>query len=148
MTVEARLAVARDVLARLEPGEAARALRRGAVLVDIRPQADRERDGGVPGALLVERIVLEWRFDPASESRLDIASRDLPVIVMCNEGHASSLAAAALQELGVRRATDVVGGFAAWRDAGLPTVRADGPGMSSLPEQLPGEETERPLAGR
>lgn len=66
--------------------------------------------------------MLEWRFDPTSDARLDIASYDLPVIVVCNEGYTSSLAAAALQDLGVWRATDMIGGFRAWRAAGLPTV--------------------------
>jgi len=130
--IDERLEAAREGLARLQPQEALDAVGRGAVLVDIRPQADRERDGGVPGALLVERIVLEWRFDPLSESRLDIASRDLPVIVLCNEGYSSSLAAAALQDLGVRRATDVIGGFRAWHEAGLPTAPVLGPSMSSV----------------
>ena len=86
---------------------------------------------------MVERNVLEWRFDPASDARLDIADHDLAVIVLCQEGYTSSLAAAALHELGVWRATDVVGGYAAWRDSGVPLrvgpstfVRTpDGPGI-------------------
>ena len=76
-------------------------------MVDIRPAAQRTAEGGLPGALVVERNVLEWRFDPASEARPDIADHDLAVIVLCQEGYTSSLAAAALQELGVWRATDV-----------------------------------------
>ena len=86
----------------------------GAVVVDIRPAAQRAEHGDLPGALVVERNVLEWRFDPTSEAALRIADDDLHVIVLCQEGYTSSLAAAALQDVGVRRATDVVGGYAAW----------------------------------
>jgi rhodanese-related sulfurtransferase len=96
----------------------------GALLVDIRPRSNRELEGELPGALVVERIHLEWRLDPASEARLPQASYDAHVIVVCNEGYSSSLAAAALQDLGVNRATDLVGGFRAWWAAGLPTLTA------------------------
>jgi rhodanese-related sulfurtransferase len=99
------------------------------VLVDIRPAAQRAAEGEIPGALIVERNVLEWRFDPASDARLPQASYDLRVIVVCSEGYTSSLAAAALQDLGVRQATDLDGGFQAWQAAGLPTV-SGGPGGS------------------
>ena len=116
------LASARAGLLRLDPRRAQRAWEAGAVLVDIRPAAQRAEEGEVPGAMLVERNVLEWRFDPASDARLPLASYDLHVIVLCSEGYTSSLAAAALQQLGVRRATDVIGGFQAWRAAGLPTT--------------------------
>ncbi|MDG4831254.1 rhodanese-like domain-containing protein [Solwaraspora sp. WMMD1047] len=116
------LTAARARLRRLDPEGAHLAHRGGAVLVDIRPAAQRAASGAVPGALLVERNVLEWRFDPRSSARLPVADRyDLPVVVFCEEGYTSSLAAAALQDLGHRRATDVVGGFTAWRLAGLPT---------------------------
>ena len=118
------LASARAGLLRLDPRRAQRAWQSGAVLVDIRPAAQRAEEGEVPGAMLVERNVLEWRFDPASDARLPLASYDLHVIVLCSEGYTSSLAAAALQQLGVRRATDVIGGFQAWRAAGLPIVPA------------------------
>jgi rhodanese-related sulfurtransferase len=94
-----------------------------AILVDIRPQAQRAIEGSIPGALLVERNVLEWRFDPTSSSRLPIATNhDIQVIVFSSEGYASSLAAAALQDLGLWRATDLVGGFHAWRVTGLPVA--------------------------
>lgn len=120
-SIDAILAGARARLCRLDPEAAHLAHRLGAVLVDIRPAAQRGATGAVPGALIVERNVLEWRFDPRSGSRLPIADRyDLPVIVFCQEGYTSSLAAAALQDLGLYRATDVVGGFVAWRLAGLP----------------------------
>ena len=82
----------------------------------------------MPGALVVERNVLEWRFDPASDARLPEATGyDLEVIVLCSEGYTSSLAAAALRALGLHRATDVVGGYHAWAAAGLPAVRGTGP---------------------
>src|SRR6187399_1886668 len=93
-----------------------------AVLVDIRPAAQRATEGEIPGALIVERNLLEWRVDPASDARLPIArGYDVQLIVFCSEGYTSSLAAASLQELGLWRATDIVGGFRAWRRAGLPT---------------------------
>lgn len=117
------LAEARTRLRRLGPLETYAALGEpGTVLVDIRPEADRKAEGHVPGALLIERNVLEWRFDPVSSARLDIADYDLRVIVMCNEGYTSSLAAASLEQLGLRRATDLVGGYRAWKAAGLPTL--------------------------
>ena len=94
----------------------------GAVLVDIRSQAQRAGQGVVPGALQVERNVLEWRFDPRSPARLPEASYRLRVIVMCVEGYTSSLAAASLQDLGVAGATDLAGGFRAWQRAGLPVL--------------------------
>ena len=119
-SIEEVLQAARERLHRLTPTEAAEALRNGAVLVDIRPAAQRAEHGEVPGSLTIERNVLEWRFDPAGEARLPLASYDLRVIVLCQEGYTSSLAAASLQELGLHRATDVVGGIKAWGEAGLP----------------------------
>jgi rhodanese-related sulfurtransferase len=89
------------------------------VVVDIRPAAQRAEHGDLPGALVVERNVLEWRFDPTSEAALRIADDDLQVIVLCQEGYTSSLAAAALQDLGLYRATDVIGGYRALVDEGL-----------------------------
>ncbi|GIG09795.1 rhodanese-like domain-containing protein [Catellatospora coxensis] len=117
------LAAARSRLTRLDAPAAAAAQRDGALLVDIRPVAQRAAHGGIPGALIVERNVLEWRFDPRSDARLPQAGRyDLPVVVFCQEGYTSSLAAAALQELGLHRATDLTGGYAAWQAAGLPVT--------------------------
>ncbi|HZE38170.1 MAG TPA: rhodanese-like domain-containing protein [Stackebrandtia sp.] len=120
------LAAARARLRRLTPAAAHGEQRDGAVLVDIRPQAQRAAEGEIPGALIVERNVLEWRFDPRGDARLDIADFGLRVIVFCQEGYTSSLAAASLQDLGLSRATDVDGGLAAWRAAGLPTTRCSG----------------------
>jgi rhodanese-related sulfurtransferase len=121
-SIDAILADARSRLVRVGPREAYDAAARGAVLVDIRPAAQRAGEGEVPGALVVERNVLEWRFDPSSDARVPFAAYDLVVIVLCQEGYTSSLAAVALQDLGIRRATDVAGGFVAWREAGLPTT--------------------------
>jgi rhodanese-related sulfurtransferase len=125
LSIEQVLSAARARLRRLSPDEAYEAVAKGeAILVDIRPASQRAIEGSIAGALVVERNVLEWRFDPASSSRLPVATdHDLPVIVFCSEGYTSSLAAAALQDLGLWRATDVVGGFHAWRAAGLPIVR-------------------------
>ncbi len=122
LSIEQMLKAARARLRRLSPDEAHKAVAKiGAILVDIRPQEQRETEGSIPGALIVERNVLEWRFDPTSNSRLPVATdHDLQVIAFCSEGYASSLAAAALQGLGLWRATDMVGGFHAWRGAGLP----------------------------
>ena len=114
-TIDDVLESARGRLARLTPAQARIHWSAGAVVVDIRPAAQRAAEGELPGALVVERNVLEWRFDPASDAALPIASYDLQVIVLCQEGYTSSLAAAALQDLGVHRATDVIGGWAAWR---------------------------------
>ncbi len=114
-SIEEVLTASRRRLVRLTPAQAQRAWTNGAVVVDIRPAAQRAVEGELAGALLVERNVLEWRFDPASDARLPLAGYDLQVIVLCQEGYTSSLAAAALQELGIHRATDVIGGFAAWR---------------------------------
>jgi len=114
---------ARSGLRRLSPQAARRAQLDCAVLVDIRPAVQRAEWGEIPDALVVERNVLEWRFDPRSDSRLPVADRfDLAVVVVCQEGYTSSLAAAALQEIGLHRATDVEGGFAAWYAAGLPVI--------------------------
>lgn len=122
-TIDEVLAGSRARLTRLDPRAAQRALAAGAVLVDIRPAAQRAVEGEVPGALLVERNVLEWRFDPTSDARLPVAANhDLQVIVLCSEGYTSSLAAASLKDLGLHRATDVVGGFRAWKAAGLPAT--------------------------
>ncbi|MCC9157191.1 sulfurtransferase [Streptomyces parvulus] len=109
---------------RIEPREAYDAVEAGAaLLVDIRYAALRERDGVIPGALLVERNELEWRLDPRGSHRLPEATgHDVQVVVVCNEGYASSLAAESLHRLGLHRATDLVGGFQAWRAAGLPVT--------------------------
>jgi rhodanese-related sulfurtransferase/mannose-6-phosphate isomerase-like protein (cupin superfamily) len=124
LSIEQVLSAARARLRRLSPDEAYEAMAKTeAILVDIRPESQRAVEGSIAGALVVERNVLEWRFDPASSARLPVANdHDLQVIVFCSEGYSSSLAAVALQDLGLGRATDMVGGFHAWRATGLPTV--------------------------
>ena len=134
-TIDEVMAGARAGLDRLTPEAAAEAVRAGAVLVDIRPYGQRLVEGEVPDSLVVERNVLEWRFDPTSSAALPVAHHDLHVVVLCSEGYTSSLAAAALQELGVHRATDVVGGFRAWREAGLPTAPG---GLLDVERMAPG----------
>ena len=122
-SIDDLLASARARLRRFSAQETFVAVERGAVLIDIRPAARRPEYGEIPGALIIERNVLEWRLDPRSDARLGFADRyDLEVIITCQEGYTSSLAAAALQDLGLHRATDLDGGFAAWKAAGLPTT--------------------------
>lgn len=113
----------REGYERVGPDEAAAAAAEGALLVDIRYAALREKDGLIPGALIIERNELEWRLDPQGSHRAPQAvSHDLRVVVICNEGYASSLAVASLRQLGLHRATDLTGGFQAWRAAGLPVT--------------------------
>ncbi|EKM51036.1 uncharacterized protein PHACADRAFT_262980 [Phanerochaete carnosa HHB-10118-sp] len=124
--IEQRLALERARLERITPRAAYEELTEPSspwpvVLVDIRPEAQRRAEGAVGGAMVVERNVLEWRFDPRCSSRLPIADRyDLRVIVFCSEGYTSSLAAASLRDLGLLFATDMIGGYQAWKAAGLP----------------------------
>lgn len=129
-TVEELLASARAKIERLSPAEAAEATEAGdageAVLVDIRSELQRSRDGVIPGALHHPRNVLEWRMDPSSGfSDPAVGGLDRRVVLVCDEGYASSLAAATLREIGYRRAADLEGGFQAWRAAGLPVERED-----------------------
>ncbi|QUH04632.1 rhodanese-like domain-containing protein [Saccharopolyspora erythraea] len=122
--VEHLLADSRTELERVSPQEAAELQRQGGLIIDIRPDANRLAEGEIPGALTVERIVLEWRLDPASPHRLSGLRPHQPVVLVCNEGYASSLAAAQARELGLTRATDLDGGFRAWKAAGLPVTTA------------------------
>ena len=119
-SVEELLAAARRDLDRLRPAQAAAAVSRGALLVDIRPAGQRAAEGEIPGSLVVERNHLEWRLHPASAARLPAAAEGQRWVVVCSEGYTSSLAAAALNSIGVP-ATDVDGGFLAWAASGLPT---------------------------
>jgi rhodanese-related sulfurtransferase len=123
-SIDEILAAARERLSRVTPAQAFTELRAGAVLIDIRPAAQRAAAGEVPGSVVIERNHLEWRLDPESPARLPWAiGYDLRPIVICAEGYTSSLAAASLHDLGFARATDVIGGYAAWQAAGLPTAR-------------------------
>jgi rhodanese-related sulfurtransferase/mannose-6-phosphate isomerase-like protein (cupin superfamily) len=127
LNIEQTLSAARARLRRLSAEEAYEAAAKtGTILVDIRPDRQRAIEGCIPGALIVERNVLEWRLDPTSSARLPAATdHGLQVIVFCSEGYTSSLAAAALQDLGLWRATDMVGGFHAWNAAGLPVRKGE-----------------------
>lgn len=131
------LEAARAELTRLEPSDAHDAVQRGALLVDIRPEFQRRRDGEVPGAIIVERNQLEWRLHPDSSARIPEATgHDVKWILLCDEGYASSLAAADLKALGLEHVTDVVGGLRAWRAAGMPLGP---PGPVSPPRLAPGD---------
>jgi rhodanese-related sulfurtransferase len=123
VTIDQLLEQAREGLQRVTPPEVAAAMRSGATVIDIRSDAQIAADGTVPGALLIARNVLEWRVDPASDAcRPDAPALEDQVIVMCDAGYASSFAAQSLQQLGFASATDLDGGFQAWRAAGLPVT--------------------------
>ena len=127
MTVEDMLARARARLDRIGPDAARAEVDAGALLIDIRSDSQRERDGIVPEAIYFPRNVLEWRCDPECDARDPrVGGLDRRVIVMCDAGYASSLAAANLQELGFERATDLDGGFQGWRAAGMPVEPGGG----------------------
>jgi len=130
------LARSRSRLVRLRPRQAASAVGGGAVIIDIRPEFQRRADGEIPGAIVIERNHLEWRLHPASAGRIPEAT-DTRVqwVVICDEGYASSLAAATLKAIGLTAATDVVGGFQAWRAARLPIRR---PSKPTPPRLAPG----------
>jgi rhodanese-related sulfurtransferase len=144
--VEQLLAEARSRLPRLTPGEAHAAMADGAHLIDIRSESQRAADGFVPGSRFVSRNVLEWRLDPACPHRdPSLARPDARVVLMCNEGFQSSLAAATLQQFGLGEATDVIGGFQAWRADGLPIGRPkEGPVHDEAPTGNGANELEAP----
>jgi rhodanese-related sulfurtransferase len=124
-TIDELLERVRARIDRVHPVEAARRLAAGALLVDTRPVEQRDRDGEVPGAVVIDRNVLEWRLDPASPYRIpEVTGYDLDVVVLCNQGYSSSLVADTLRSLGLRRAVDVIGGFEAWAALGLPVAGA------------------------
>ena len=119
-TIDQVLDKARRRLQRVTPAQAAREQAAGALLVDTRTYEQRARDGAIPGAVVVDRTVFEWRLDPSSPNRIpEAADHAVRVIVICAHGYSSSLAAASLQDLGLVNATDVIGGFEAWKAAGL-----------------------------
>ena len=132
-SIDQMLADARSRLDRITPELAHEAVRvREAVLIDIRPVAQRKEFGEIPGALIIERNVLEWRLDPQSDAQLKnvpgVGTYEAEPIIFCQEGYTSSLAAASLKDLGLTKATDIAGGFKAWSEAGLPV---SGPGPTN-----------------
>ena len=150
--IDELLAQVRSRIDRVEPAEAARRLAAGALLVDTRPGEQRDRDGEVPGAVVVDRNVLEWRLDPASPDRLpEVTGYDLEVIVLCNEGYSSSLVADTLRTLGLHRAVDVIGGFEAWAARGparRPASAPHGRRPAWTGDAAPSRRRWRPPAGR
>ena len=125
-SIDEILAAARARLTRVTPEEAFAESCAGATLIDIRPASQRAAEGEIPGSVVVERNHLEWRFDPACAARLPwVTGYELRPIVICSQGYTSSLAAVSLHDLGLTRATDVIGGYAAWAAAGLPTARPE-----------------------
>ncbi|GAB7036442.1 rhodanese-like domain-containing protein [Catenuloplanes niger JCM 9533] len=117
------LARARHGMRRLAAREVPGAVAAGALLIDTRTDRQRARQGDLPGAIVIDRTVLEWRLDPASASRIPEATGyDVPIVVVCRQGYSSSLAAASLRAIGLHRATDLEGGVEAWITAGLPTA--------------------------
>ncbi|MEV6427574.1 rhodanese-like domain-containing protein [Nocardia sp. NPDC051463] len=129
MSAEEMLARARELLVRVDPEQAEALRTAGALVVDIRPHANRAAEGEIPGSVVVERIVLEWRLDPQGDHRLPGLTEDSAVVILCNEGYASSLAARDARELGLRNATDLIGGFRAWKAAGLPVIAGGTPAV-------------------
>jgi len=122
-TVDELLAAARARLDRPDPQRAAKLVAAGAILVDTRPGWQRAEEGELPGALVIERNHLEWRLDPTSTARIpEAVDHDVTWILVCSEGYSSSLAAASLQDLGLRNATDLAGGYTAWKASGLPVA--------------------------
>ena len=109
------LAEARQSLLRVTPEQLSGELENGTLIIDIRPVEQRQRDGELPGAIVIDRNVLEWRLDPSSEHRLpQVTGYDIRIVIVCNEGYRSSLAAAVLQKLGLHQAVDMIGGYQAW----------------------------------
>ena len=137
-TIEEILAASRTRLIRLTPHEAFAEVPAGGVLIDIRPAAQRGEQGEIPGSTVVERNHLEWRLDPACDARLPwVTGYDHRVIVICEDGYTSSLAAAALHDLGLHRATDVIGGFRAWTAGALPSASASARTVTLAPGAAP-----------
>ena len=116
-SIDEILAAARARLERVAPEALERERVNGAVIIDIRPLEQRTRDGALPGAIVIDRNILEWRLDPACQHHVaDVTGYDIRIVIVCNEGYSSSLAAALLHDVGLHRATDLIGGFQAWLD--------------------------------
>lgn len=138
MTVQDLLDAARARYERVSPAAAFAAMGDGALLIDTRDGDQRRRDGLIPGALVIDRTVLEWRVDPASgATHPAVAGLDVPMVLICNEGYSSSLAVASLLDLGATDVTDVVGGFVDWRAAGLPVTPPVADAAATRPAAVP-----------
>ena len=137
-TIDEILTAARARLLRLTPQQAFREVSGGGVLIDIRPAAQRAEQGEIPGSVVIERNHLEWRLDPCSDARLAwVTGYDHRIVIFCVDGYTSSLAAAALLDLGLHRATDVIGGYRAWTAAGLPSAAARAGTVTLAPGAAP-----------
>ncbi len=133
MTIDEALELARAGLRRLTAAQAWHEMQVGALLVDTRPEFQRRAGGEIPGAIVIERVHLEWRLDPTCPYRIpEAVDHDVAWIVICDEGYSSSLAASSLRQLGLHRATDVIDGFRAWQAAGLPIARPSLPAQPRL----------------
>jgi rhodanese-related sulfurtransferase len=125
-TIDFVLAKARAGVRRMSAEETLAAGRRGALVVDTRTEAQRREQGEIPGAIVIDRTVLEWRLDPLSDDRIpEAVDHDVEIVIICRQGYSSSLAAESLRSIGLWRATDMIGGVEAWQEAGLPL--ASGP---------------------
>ena len=137
-TIDEILTAARARLLRLTPQQAFREVSGGGVLIDIRPAAQRAEQGEIPGSVVIERNHLEWRLDPCSDARLAwVTGYDHRIVIFCVDGYTSSLAAAALLDLGLHRATDLVGGYRAWVAEGLPSAPAGAGTVTLAPGAAP-----------
>jgi rhodanese-related sulfurtransferase len=124
--IDARLEDARRSIDRVQPADLASEMAAGALVIDTRPVDQRQRDGELPGALIIDRNVLEWRLDPTCPHHIpQAANANVRIVIVCNEGYSSSLAAATLRQLGLKHATDLVGGFQAWKQLGGPAGDAE-----------------------
>jgi rhodanese-related sulfurtransferase len=135
-TIDDLLRESRSRLERLEPEEAHVAQREGVLIVDTRSHDERARHGVIPGSVHIPRSVLEWRLDPDADAAYrnpHVQGLDQRIVLVCAHGYSTSLAAATLQDLGFTRATDMVGGFTAWKERGLPLVRAQDVDDARLP---------------
>ena len=123
--MNAALAATRSGIDRYTPHETLHAMERGALVVDTRTETQRAEQGELPGVVVIDRTILEWRLDPASGAAItEAAGYDLEVVVVCRQGYSSGLAAASLRAVGLHRATDMIGGVEAWLAAGLPVTSA------------------------
>ena len=141
-SIDEILAAARARLNRIEPAQLAQAFAEGALIVDIRPHEQRTRDGVLPGAVVIDRNTLEWRLDPSCAHHIaEVSGWEMWIVIVCNEGYSSSLAAAMLQDLGLHLATDLVGGFQAWQAFEAQPLRTTSQAPAPRTTPRPGHRT-------